>query len=687
MARLEAFKPKLKYGRIIPQGEKLLFETEKPVDQIVLPIEVADFLLLCNGEHSVGEIIEKIYHNRGTIQFKAIYKTLIYLKERGFLENGSELETDQISDKNPEQQFIAFQPLAELPIGKRIFNEKARPKLFYFTAMLVLLTAILSLQRVDSTWLDFRFLSIENSYARGLLFLFLATSVLLSIKSFYKCLLLIFLTGRAYNFSLVFNGFSLYFRVKSDSLFLVNNKLFLALFYFSVTLCYFPIVLAADFFFPNWPHANEALGIAFLLFLLELNPFQDSESNYFIKTLFNDDTLSKTSSYFKNKSLLSILQPFDQHRAKATYMVYANFALIWAVVTFYSSLSAFSHHHSHIVASIKSGGVLESLAAILALSFIVALACVVTYNAVKLFYHSVASLVTQALREFIKSKRSKKLNYLDNKEVLSVLETLPLFNYFSPELLGMIIDRSEVRVHAQGASVVAQGDEAQHLFVLLKGFLKVTKQDESGETKEIGEIHPPSIFGEIAVVEDTRRAASVVASQDSIVLHVPAGMLRQIAQNSQYIRELDGFRNAIMVNQFFCSAPFFRDLNEEIIHLFTVKGKIETFLPDQIVFKQGDMGDGFYLILRGSVGVSVNEHQISCIQQGGFFGETSMIVDIPRTATIYAIDHVTTLKIGRDAFWEILSRDINMAMFIETVGELRIREDIEILKSGSAKVA
>jgi CRP-like cAMP-binding protein len=121
--------------------------------------------------------------------------------------------------------------------------------------------------------------------------------------------------------------------------------------------------------------------------------------------------------------------------------------------------------------------------------------------------------------------------------------------------------------------------------------------------------------------------------------------------------------------------------------MFTSKGLIESYLPDQIIFKQGDHGDGFYLLLRGSVGVSVNGRPVSRIQQSGFFGEISMIADVPRTATIYALEHTQVLKISRDAFWEILSQNINMAMFIESIGEMRIREDIEILKGKTANVA
>ena len=98
MANFEQFRPQLKSGHLTPQGDKIVFELDEPsVDQIILPIELTDFLLLCTGEHTVGEIIEILYRRKGTIQFKSIYRMLNYLSQRGFLENGLPFSDDRVS--------------------------------------------------------------------------------------------------------------------------------------------------------------------------------------------------------------------------------------------------------------------------------------------------------------------------------------------------------------------------------------------------------------------------------------------------------------------------------------------------------------------------------------------------------------------------------------------------------------
>ena len=687
MANFEKYRPQLKPGRLIPHGEKVIFEIEEPFDQIVLPVEVVDFMLLCNGEHTVADIIELVYKRRGTIQFKAIYRTLNYLKSRNFLQNGDELEVSEPADAIKEFHFISFRPFFNLPIGRRIFNEQNFPGLFYVFSMATIIAAILSFQFANSQWLNLSFLRIDGSYVRGLLFSFFMASLLLSMKCFLKCLLLIFLTGRAYNFTFTFSGFAAYFSVKSDSLFLVSNRLYIVLFHLAVTLCYFPLLGATYFFFPNLPHMNESMGLCFVLFLFELDPFRESEISYLFRSFFNDDTLNKLSSYLREKPLLSMLHPFERNRDHSLYFFFTHVALLWSAAVSYTLYRSIAFHHSMLNTVLRSGPLYERAATLITATALLSLAAMILYNAIKVLYLAMVLPLTRFTMRTLRHSRSHKVEFFENKEVLAALTELPLFSYFSHELLNMIVDRSIIREYKTGTPVIIQGNDGVHLYVLLSGQLRVQKQLPSGRIKVVGDILPPSIFGEVAVIEEVKRTASVISMQKSIVVEIPARMLRQIAEEAQYIRELESFRNAIMVNQFFTSAPVFRDLSEHVVQMFVSKGKIDSFVPDQVVFKQGERGDEFYLLLRGSVGVSVNGHPVSRIQQGGFFGEISMIADVPRTATIYAIEATQVLRVSRDAFWEILSHDINIAMFIESVGEMRIREDIEIIRAGRAKVA
>ncbi|VDK21425.1 unnamed protein product [Taenia asiatica] len=74
-----------------------------------------------------------------------------------------------------------------------------------------------------------------------------------------------------------------------------------------------------------------------------------------------------------------------------------------------------------------------------------------------------------------------------------------------------------------------------------------------------------------------------------------------------------------------------------------------------IIIKQGDDGDNFYIIDQGKVDIYVNGELVSCIGEGGSFGELALIYGTPRAATVKArSDEVKLWGIDRDSYRRIL---------------------------------
>jgi CRP-like cAMP-binding protein len=199
-----------------------------------------------------------------------------------------------------------------------------------------------------------------------------------------------------------------------------------------------------------------------------------------------------------------------------------------------------------------------------------------------------------------------------------------------------------------------------------------------GDVAWVTQLAPVSVFGEAALVDDTPRAAQVVTRTAATVLRVPVSVLRQAALEAQSVRQLEVFRNAILVNQFFTSSPVFRSLSPSSIDFLCSRGALEYFDQNQKVFEQGDAGDSLYLILRGSVQVEIHGTAIKHLNQGSFFGEIALIADIPRTATIVTLEPCAFFKISADSFWEVLVQHMDLGVFIESISEARLREDLAL---------
>ncbi len=351
------FRPKLVMGRVTPQGAKLVFESEKKHRQIILPIELADLLILCNGQRSMKEIVEKIYKRQGVVHFKTLFGAVYRLKEKGFFENGSELLYSKSNFRFVDSgKSIFYRPLAEIYFGQRISNEETHPLAFYLISMATIVLSIFGMQSMNSELLNVKFLRVEGSYTLGVLYVFGLSSILLSAKSLLKTLLLLFLAGKAYNFRLVLGLLGAYLKVGSESLFLVPNRLYLTIFHGSLIMCYFSFVYGLNLLAPSSEFFDQSVFVAVVLALIELNPFYgESEISLYFKALRDDDGLNQVTHYYRDKNIFSLLHDeISLSPQNVTLTPYAYLAATWLAVSAVAIWRVFAENYSLVIYSFQT---------------------------------------------------------------------------------------------------------------------------------------------------------------------------------------------------------------------------------------------------------------------------------------------------------------------------------------------
>ena len=86
--------------------------------------------------------------------------------------------------------------------------------------------------------------------------------------------------------------------------------------------------------------------------------------------------------------------------------------------------------------------------------------------------------------------------------------------------------------------------------------------------------------------------------------------------------------------------------------------KKEKFTPSQTIFKEGEYGDKLYLIKKGIVDVYKSEKFIRQLSEGGCFGELSLLINEPRSATIVASTNVTLYSLTQDNFNSCIDKNM-----------------------------
>jgi eukaryotic-like serine/threonine-protein kinase len=114
---------------------------------------------------------------------------------------------------------------------------------------------------------------------------------------------------------------------------------------------------------------------------------------------------------------------------------------------------------------------------------------------------------------------------------------------------------------------------------------------------------------------------------------------------------------------------FFHDFSHTEIRELIKAAEWREYAPEQDIIRQGEMDDRFYVIVSGEVAVEVDDRHFGKLSVGDCFGESSVVPNARRQATIRALSDVTLLQVS-STMMETLSTSCQLRfnrMFLQTL--------------------
>ncbi|SCU78271.1 LAFA_0A05798g1_1 [Lachancea sp. 'fantastica'] len=218
-----------------------------------------------------------------------------------------------------------------------------------------------------------------------------------------------------------------------------------------------------------------------------------------------------------------------------------------------------------------------------------------------------------------------------------------LFNKLDTESKRLVINSLEEKRVKEGNEIIKQGDEGDYFYIVEKGnvdfFVGSQKVNTSG---------PGSSFGELALMYNSPRAATVLATTDCVLWALDRLTFRRILLGSS-------FKKRILYDELLKSMPVLQSLTTYDRAKLADALDTEIYQPGQIIIREGDSGDNFYFIEFGEAEVSKEQHGIIAhLKQGDYFGEVALLNDLPRQATVKAIKKTKVATLGKSGFQRLL---------------------------------
>ena len=204
----------------------------------------------------------------------------------------------------------------------------------------------------------------------------------------------------------------------------------------------------------------------------------------------------------------------------------------------------------------------------------------------------------------------------------------------------------------------------------------------------IAQIGAGELFGEMTCMSFHPRSATVRAQTPVVVLEMLRNVLDILQKNKTFRAELDRKYRSRALETHLKSVPTFAAMPDDFIAYLRDRVELMRYSAGEVIVRQGDVADAFYLVRLGFVKISERraggELVLTYTGRGGFFGEMGLLGGGVRTASVTALDHVDVVRIKGEDFALMLERFPDIRASLEQVAAERAAMNLQRARSAEA---
>jgi cAMP-dependent protein kinase regulator len=255
------------------------------------------------------------------------------------------------------------------------------------------------------------------------------------------------------------------------------------------------------------------------------------------------------------------------------------------------------------------------------------------------------------------------------QRLINVVEKMLLFKSLDSDQMSQILDAMFEKVVEPGENIIVEGDDGDYFYIIERGHYDCLKLID-GEQKRVFQYDNQGSFGELALMYNAPRAATIISTTEGSLWAMDRQTFRKIVVKATA-------KKRRMYEQFLKNVEVLSVLKEDEITKVADAIESRDFADGDTIINQGDAADYFYIVVEGEVSAKrrgddksdpSKEIHLANISQGNFFGELAFLTNKPRAASIYANGSVKCACLDVQAFERLLGPckkllERNMALY------------------------
>eukprot|EP00928_Gymnodinium_smaydae_P063771 TRINITY_DN47267_c0_g1_i1.p1 TRINITY_DN47267_c0_g1~~TRINITY_DN47267_c0_g1_i1.p1 ORF type:complete len:814 (-),score=226.41 TRINITY_DN47267_c0_g1_i1:115-2556(-) len=268
---------------------------------------------------------------------------------------------------------------------------------------------------------------------------------------------------------------------------------------------------------------------------------------------------------------------------------------------------------------------------------------------------SAQTISEERIKDWVKPSFQKSEGARENlRQIIAASDKLQvLFGHLKPESIYDVIDAMFPKEVSAGSNIITQGEEGDNFYIVDEGQFDVLVKRSEGPPVKVLDYGPGACFGELALMYNAPRAATVTATTSGKVWALDRESFQMMLVTSENTKrkEYEGFLENVDI---------FKDLTKYELSQLSDLLEMECFDAGEDIIRQGDTGDIFYIVDDGEARayISGEEGEIEVkrySQPGDYFGEIALLTDAQRRASVRAAGTgCSVLSVSRADFDRVL---------------------------------